>query len=169
MKKTCYLLALALLLLVQPTFAQDKNTAKMLEGKWRCTQNLVPEEGIELKIEYIQQLTAQRKITLNGGMEMKFTQAEMNAMFGGDSLKYLFEGEGSWSTQPNRLTVKTDKAIMTPNSPIAKQLHDSGIMDVNTLRDMQSEDEFIIKNLSKNSVELTHTKENFTTQCVRTN
>lgn len=168
MKKTLSLFALSLLLLTQPTFAQDKNTAKMLIGEWRCTQNITPEEGINLTIDYIQLFTAQRNFTLDGSMKMKFTIEEMNLMLGGDSLDYLFEGSGSWSTKPGRVIIKTENAKMTPNNPIAQQLHDTGIMDVNDLREMQSEDEFIIDNISKNSLKITHTKEDFSTECVRT-
>lgn len=168
MKKNLYPLMLALLLLTQPVLAKDKNTAKILVGEWRCTQNLTPEEGINLSVEYIQLFTAQRNFTLDGTMEISFTMEEMRQMLGGGSLNYLFEGSGSWSTQPNRLTIKTENAKMTPNSPLAQQMHDAGLMDVNDLRDMQSEDVFIINSLTKNSLTLTHEKEGFTAQCSRT-
>lgn len=168
MKKRHYLLVLLLVLLAQPILAQDKNTAKMLIGEWRCTQSLSPEQGIHLNIEYTQHFTHQRHFTLNGSIEMKFSIPEMNAMFGGDSLKYLFEGNGRWSTQPNRLIVKTENTKVQPNSPMAQQMQDAGIMDLDDLRDIQSEDAFIINNLSKNSLQLTHAEENFTTQCART-
>lgn len=164
-KKLC-LLALPFLF-VQPSLAEDNATAKMLVGEWRCEQQLTPEEGISLKIEYIQLFTAQHNFTLDGSMKMKFTVEEMNQMLGGDSLNYLFEGSGSWSVKPGYLTIKTENATMKPNSPIAEQLHKAGILDVNKLREMQSEDAFIINKLTKNALQLTHTKENFTTECSR--
>lgn len=166
-KKTLCLLALPLLL-SQPTFADDKNTANMLVGEWQCSQILTPEEGISLSVDYIQLFTAQRNFTLDGSMKMKFTVEEMNQMLGGSSLNYLFEGSGSWSTQPGYLTIKTENATMTPNSPMAQQLHQAGILDVNKLREMKSEDKFIINTLSKTTLQITHTKEKFTTQCMRT-
>lgn len=168
MKKMLCLLALPLILLTQPTLAQDKNTAKMLVGEWRCTQSLNPDEGINLKVEYIQNFTAQRSFTLDGSMELAFDIKEMNAMFGGDALKYLIKGEGSWSTQPNRLFLKVKEIDIKPNSPIAQQMHDAGIMDADDINSMENEEEFVIANLNKNSFKLTHTKENFTTQCTRT-
>lgn len=166
MKKNLCLLALPLLL-IQPAFAEDKNTAKMLVGEWQCSQNLAPEEGISLSVEYIQLFTAQRNFTLDGSMKMKFTVEEMNQMLGGDSLNYLFEGSGSWSTKPGYLTIKTENATMKPNSPIAQQLHQAGILDVNQLREMKSTDEFVINALNKKTLQLTHAKEKFTTQCQR--
>jgi len=168
MKKTLCSLALTLLVVTLPAVAEDNSTAKMLVGEWHCTQNLTPEAGINLSVEYIQLFTEQRNFTLDGSMEMHFTLEEMNQMFGGDSLNYLFEGSGSWSAKPQRLFIKTENANMKPNNPIAQQLHDAGIMDVNELRDVQSEDEFIINALSKNTLKLTHAKENFFTQCTRT-
>lgn len=166
MKKTLCLLALPLLL-SQPTFANDKSTANLLIGEWQCSQNLTPDEGINLSVEYIQLFTAQRNFTLDGSMKMKFTVEEMNQMLGGDSLNYLFEGSGSWSTEPGYLTIKTENATMKPNSPIAQQLHQAGILDVNKLREMKSEDKFIINTLNKKTLQLTHAKEKFTTQCIR--
>ena len=96
MKKMLCFLALSLTLLAQPTLAQDKSIAKMLVGEWHCTQNLNPEEGINLNVEYTQLFTAQRNFTLDGSMDMAFDVKEMNAMFGSGGLKYLFEGSGSW-------------------------------------------------------------------------
>lgn len=168
MKKILGLLALSLLLLTQPLLAEESNISRKLIGEWRCTQQLTPEEGISLSVDYIQLFTAQRNFTLDGSMEMKFSMPEMSQMFGGDTLNYLFEGSGSWLTKPERLIVKTENADMTPNSPIAQQMHDSGIMDVNDLKEMQSEDEFIINHLSRNSLKLTHIQEDFTTNCTRT-
>lgn len=165
-KKTLYLLALPLLF-TQHSLAEDNTTAKMLIGEWHCAQNLTPEKGINLAVDYVQLFTAQRNFTLDGTMKMEFTVKEMNQMLGGDSLNYLFEGSGSWSVKPGYLTIKTENATMKPNSPIAEQLHKAGILDVNKLRDMQSEDDFIINKLTQNSLQLTHTKEKFTTQCSR--
>ncbi len=166
MKKTLCLLALPLLL-SQPTFADDKSTTNLLIGEWQCSQNITTDEGISLAVNYIQLFTAQRNFTLDGSMKMKFTVEEMNQMLGGDSLNYLFEGSGSWSTKPGYLTIKTENATMKPNSPMAQQLHQAGILDVNKLREMKSTDEFVINTLSKKTLQLTHTKEKFTTQCQR--
>lgn len=167
MKKTLCLLALPLLM-IQPAFAEDENTAKMLVGEWQCSQNLVPEEGISLSVEYLQLFTAQGNFTLDGSMKMKFTLEEMNQMLGGNSLNYLFEGSGSWSTKPGYLTIKTENATMKPNNSMAQQLHQAGILDVNKLREIKSEDTFIVNNLTNSHLKLTHTKEKFITQCQRT-
>ncbi len=167
MKKILFALALSLLLLTQPAVAKDSSTAQMLVGEWRCTQKLEPEEGLTLTVNYIQLFTAQRNFTLDGSMEIEFNMPEMKQMFGGDTLNYLFEGSGSWITQPKRLIIKTENTNMTPNSPLAQQMHDAGIMDMNDLQEMQSEDEFIINSLSKNSLKLTHLEEEFTAECTR--
>lgn len=167
MKKTLCLLALPLLL-NQPVLAEDQNTAQILIGEWQCSQNLTPDEGINLSVEYIQLFTAQRNFTLDGSMKMKFTIAEMNQMLGGDSLNYLFEGSGNWSTKPGYVTIKTENATIKPNNPMAQQLHQAGILDVNKLREMKSEDTFIINSLTSSHLKLTHVKEKFTTQCTRT-
>lgn len=167
MKKTLYPLAVTLLLLTQPALATASSLSQLLVGEWQCSQKIAPEEGISLSVEYIQLFTAQRNFTLDGSMKINFTMEEMSQMFGGSSLDYLFEGSGSWSLQPERLIIKTENAKMTPNNPLAQQMFDAGIMDINDLRDMQSEDEFIIKNLTQSTLVLTHSEEGFTTQCSR--
>lgn len=168
MKNKFSLLLLALALLAQPAFAQEKNTAKQLVGEWRCTQHITPEEGLSLTVEFIQLFTAQRNFTLDGKMEMQFNMDEMKQMFGGSSLSYIFEGSGSWSTLPGYLIIKTENSNMTPNSPVAQQLHDAGLMDVNDLKNMKSEDQFIIISLDRNFLKLKHSEEDFITECTRT-
>ena len=168
MKKTLYPLVVTLLFLTQPVLATASNLSQTLVGEWGCTQNFAPEKGINLSVKYIQLFTAQHNFTLDGSMKITFTLEEMRQMFGNSSLDYLFEGSGSWSTQAERLIIKTENAKMTPNNPLAQQMHNAGIMDMNDLQEMQSKDEFIINSLTRDSLTLTHTEEGFTTQCSRT-
>lgn len=149
---------LLLALVALPAAASDSRLAGQIVGEWQCSQQLQPEPGLILNLQYTQLFTAQRHFTLDGNMSMDV---------GGNALAYAFEGTGNWSTRPNQLLVNTSNSQVTPTSPMARQLHEAGILDVNQLRDRQSNDVFQVVSISRNEMELRHTKENFQTHCVR--
>lgn len=159
MKKTLSLVCTTVLLACSLSLqASDARLADQLIGEWHCSQELQPDPGMTLKVEYIQLFTGQRHFTLDGSMELYFA---------GNQLSYRFEGSGDWSTAPEHLTIKTRNSQVSPANQLAQQLHDAGILDVNQLRDMNSDDTFEMVSISSREMQLRHTEEAFSTRCVR--
>ncbi|SFX42430.1 hypothetical protein [Marinospirillum alkaliphilum] len=159
MKKTLSLICVISLLACSLSLqASDARLANQLIGEWQCSQQIQPDPSMTIKIDYIQLFTGQRHFTLDGNMEMSFA---------GQQLSYKFEGSGDWSTGPGRLTIKTRNSNAQPTNALAQQLHDAGILDVNQLRDLESDDTFEMVSITQQAMELRHLEEDFSTRCVR--
>lgn len=139
------------------SLADDKQKASLIQGEWQCSQLLSPDPQISLQVDYTQLFTT-RHFTLDGTMDMQFAN---------NLLKYTVQGTGDWSVSGDQLTISTKNSEVTPNNPMALQLHQAGILDVNQLRNIQSKDVFNILALNKKEMRLKHTKEDLGTDCIR--
>ena len=159
MKKLTPVLFLSLLAssLLMQAQADDQQKASLIQGEWRCSQLLSPDPQISLQVDYTQLFTT-RHFTLDGSMDMQFAN---------NLLKYTVEGSGDWSVRGDQLIISTRNSDVKPGNPMALQLHEAGILDVNQLRNIQSEDVFNILTLNSKEMRLKHSKEDLGTDCVR--
>lgn len=159
MKKILSLLGISCLVLFTTltSLADDKQKASLIQGTWQCSQQLTPDPQISLQVEYTQLFTTHH-FTLDGRMDM---------LFANNQLKYSVQGTGDWSVRGNQLTINTRNSEVSPNNPLALQLHQAGILDVNQLRNIQSEDVFNILVLNQQEMRLKHTKEDLGATCIR--
>lgn len=139
------------------SLADDKQKASLIQGEWQCSQLLSPDPQISLQVDYTQLFTSSH-FTLDGTMDMQFAN---------NLLKYTVQGTGDWSVSGDQLTISTKNSEVTPNNPMALQLHQAGILDVNQLRNIQSKDVFNILALNKKEMRLKHTEEDLGTDCIR--